>query len=93
LIRRAERALFLHQLPEPARFGPYRHALEASEGTAQRARILYTFVRKMSQVNAEDFAWIALPRPLFFLYHVIHPVRLMVGVVSRSWTERRQRSG
>lgn len=84
LILRAERTLVSRTLPGPARFGPYRHALEVSEGSLHRAKILYTFARKTARLNEEDFAWIALPRPLFFLYYVLHPVRLAVQAVARA---------
>jgi Uncharacterised nucleotidyltransferase len=83
LILRAERTLVSRKLPEPARFGPYKHALAVSDGSSHSARILYTFVRKLARLNEEDFAWVALPRPLFFLYYVLHPVRLVVQWVSR----------
>jgi len=93
LIPRFENTLFSRQLPGPARLGPYRHALETSDGSSHRATILYAFVRKIFRLNAEDYAWVRLPKPLFFLYHVLHPVRLLVAAMSRAWTERGQRSG
>lgn len=84
LILRAERTLVSQSLPQAARFGPYRHALAVSDGASHRARILYTFVRKIARLNEEDFAWITLPRSLFFLYYALHPVRLAVQAMTRA---------
>jgi hypothetical protein len=88
LILQAERMLFSQELPSPGRFMPYRQALEIGEGVSHRTRILFTFVRKTARLNENDFAWIKLPRPLFFLYYVLHPVRLAVRAAARAFAGR-----
>jgi hypothetical protein len=92
LVHAAERTLVTQQLPRPSRFLTYRQALEIGEGLSHRTRILYTFVRKNTKPNENDFAWVALPRPLFGLYYVLHPLRLMIGAFARARAKRAARS-
>lgn len=88
LVLQAERNLISQELPSSGRFMPYRHALELGEGVSHRTRILYTFVRKNARLNENDFAWIKLPRPLFFLYYPLHPVRLLARAIARAFGAR-----
>jgi hypothetical protein len=46
------------------------------------------YVRRMFTPNEEDFIFFPLPKPLFFLYHVLHPVRL-IGVYARQFFQRK----
>ena len=91
MILETERTLLLHDSPRPlaGRFEPYRHALSISDGVKQRAKILFTFVRKTARLNDNDFAWITLPRPLFFLYYLLHPVILSMRAIARALTRVR----
>ena len=86
MMLETERTLLLHDSPEPpeGRFEHYWHALSTSDGVKQRARILFTFVWKTARLNDNDFAWITLPRPLFFLYYLLHPVRLAMRAIARA---------
>ncbi len=90
LILRTERSLFSQQLPEllDERYEEYRHALEICDGMAQRASILCAFVRKTARLNENDFRWIAFPRPLFFLYYLLRPVRLATRAAARAVRRR-----
>ncbi len=88
LVREAERTLLTQEHSQPGRFLPYRQALEIGEGVSHRTKILYTFVRKNTRPNENDFAWISLPRPLFGLYYLLHPVRLAIGALARAFGRR-----
>jgi hypothetical protein len=91
LILQAERTLLSRIDPVSRPVTPYHDALKAGDGVSHRARILYTFVRKAAQLNENDLAWITLPKPLFFLYYPLRPVRLAARAAARAVRKRGQR--
>jgi Uncharacterised nucleotidyltransferase len=91
LILLAERTLLSRTDPVSTPLTPYHDALKAGDGLSHRAKILYTFVRKAAQLNENDLAWITLPKPLFFLYYPLRPVRLAARAAARAVRKRGQR--
>ncbi len=91
LILLAERTLLSPIDPVSGPLTPYHDALKVGEGVSHRAKILYTLVRKAAQLNENDLAWITLPKPLFFLYYPLRPVRLAARAAARAVRERGQR--